>query len=178
MSYFRQHPETGVTSPHQIAVVGDRLTTDMMLANMMGSWGIWIKDGIVPVKQKSIVSFNKSVFPTEHKLTTRLSSPRWTENWDSISPLGVTQPRTPQIPLNKYMIAKSIMCSAEIYLWLLLRSLPSSIAARLRSHDPWAKWRVNPTPMEPQCGMPKALRCSRHSGPSLLPALNAIHATR
>jgi phosphatidylglycerophosphatase GEP4 len=32
--------------PSQIAVVGDRLLTDMMLANMMGSYGIWIKDGV------------------------------------------------------------------------------------------------------------------------------------
>ncbi|KAK1766203.1 Phosphatidylglycerophosphatase GEP4, mitochondrial [Phialemonium atrogriseum] len=56
MSYFRQHPETGVTSPHQIAIIGDRLSTDMMLANMMGSWGIWVKDGVVPLPEKSIFS--------------------------------------------------------------------------------------------------------------------------
>ncbi|KAK3308736.1 mitochondrial PGP phosphatase [Chaetomium strumarium] len=56
MSYFRDHPETGVTSPQQIAVVGDRLATDMMLANMMGSWGVWVKDGVVPLQEKSIFS--------------------------------------------------------------------------------------------------------------------------
>lgn len=56
MEYFRQHPETGVTDPSQIAVVGDRLTTDMMLANMMGGWGFWIKDGVIPLRHKSIVS--------------------------------------------------------------------------------------------------------------------------
>jgi phosphatidylglycerophosphatase GEP4 len=56
MSYFKAHPETGVTSPHQIAVVGDRLTTDMMLANMMGSWGFWVRDGVVPLPEKSMVS--------------------------------------------------------------------------------------------------------------------------
>ena len=56
LDYFRAHPETGVTSPSHIAVVGDRLTTDMMLANMMGSWGIWLKDGVVPREDKSIVS--------------------------------------------------------------------------------------------------------------------------
>lgn len=55
MAYFKQHPETGVTDPSHIAVVGDRLTTDMMLANMMGGWGFWIKDGVVPMKQKSMV---------------------------------------------------------------------------------------------------------------------------
>ncbi|KAK5993591.1 Genetic interactor of prohibitins 4 [Cladobotryum mycophilum] len=56
MAYFKQHPEIGVTDPAQIAVVGDRLMTDMMLANMMGAWGFWIKDGVVPLQQKSIFS--------------------------------------------------------------------------------------------------------------------------
>lgn len=56
MEYFRKHPETGVTSPSQIAVVGDRLTTDIMMANMMGAWGFWVKDGVVPLAQKSMVS--------------------------------------------------------------------------------------------------------------------------
>ncbi|KAK4188211.1 mitochondrial PGP phosphatase [Podospora australis] len=56
MKYFRSHPETGVTSPSQIAVVGDRLATDMMLANMMGSWGVWVRDGVVPLSKKSVFS--------------------------------------------------------------------------------------------------------------------------
>ncbi|VUC22695.1 unnamed protein product [Clonostachys rosea] len=56
MEYFKQHPETGVTHPSQVAVVGDRLTTDMMLANMMGGWGFWIRDGVIPLKKKSFVS--------------------------------------------------------------------------------------------------------------------------
>ncbi len=56
LAYFRAHPETGVTSAQHIAVVGDRLTTDMMLANSMGSWGLWVRDGVVPHEKKSIVS--------------------------------------------------------------------------------------------------------------------------
>ncbi|KAI9149364.1 Mitochondrial import inner membrane translocase subunit tim22 [Paramyrothecium foliicola] len=56
MEYFRNHPETGVTDPAHIAVVGDRLTTDMMLANLMGGWGFWLRDGVVPMKQKNIFS--------------------------------------------------------------------------------------------------------------------------
>lgn len=56
MAYFRTHPETGVTDSSQVAVVGDRLTTDMMLANMMGGWGFWVRDGVVPLQQKSMVS--------------------------------------------------------------------------------------------------------------------------
>ncbi|KAI1824169.1 HAD-superfamily phosphatase [Xylaria intraflava] len=56
MAHFRKHPDTGVTHPSEIVVIGDRLMTDMMLANMMGSWGIWIKDGVKPLSQKSIFS--------------------------------------------------------------------------------------------------------------------------
>ncbi|RNJ60495.1 hypothetical protein D7B24_007418 [Verticillium nonalfalfae] len=56
MEYFRQHPETGVSHPSQVAIVGDRLSTDIMMANMMGSWGFWVKDGVVPNKEKSMVS--------------------------------------------------------------------------------------------------------------------------
>lgn len=54
MAYFKQHPDSGVTSPSQIAVVGDRLFTDVMMANMMGSYGFWIRDGVI--ERKSFVS--------------------------------------------------------------------------------------------------------------------------
>jgi phosphatidylglycerophosphatase GEP4 len=47
LSYFRGSSETGVTEASQIAIVGDRLFTDVMMANMMGSWSVWVKDGVV-----------------------------------------------------------------------------------------------------------------------------------
>ena len=50
LQYFRSQPESGVTKPSQIAIVGDRLFTDVMMANMMGSWNVWIKDGVVDEK--------------------------------------------------------------------------------------------------------------------------------
>jgi phosphatidylglycerophosphatase GEP4 len=56
MDYFRKHPETGVTRPDQIAIVGDRLTTDVMMANLMGSYAVWVKDGVIPVEKSSAVS--------------------------------------------------------------------------------------------------------------------------
>ncbi|POR36737.1 Uncharacterized protein TPAR_03037 [Tolypocladium paradoxum] len=56
MAYFKQHPETGVTDPSHVAVVGDRLLTDVMLANIMGGWGFWIRDGVVPLRQKNVFS--------------------------------------------------------------------------------------------------------------------------
>lgn len=31
----------------EIAVVGDRLGTDVLMAGMMGSWGVWCRDGVV-----------------------------------------------------------------------------------------------------------------------------------
>lgn len=54
LSYLRSLPVSRVTEPNQIAVVGDRLSTDIMMANMMGSWGVWVEDGVVP--ERSLVS--------------------------------------------------------------------------------------------------------------------------
>ena len=46
MGYFKADPDSAVTRPDQIAVVGDRLSTDIMMANMMGSYGVWVRDGV------------------------------------------------------------------------------------------------------------------------------------
>ncbi len=48
MEYFRNAPDSGVTSASQVAVVGDRLFTDVLMANMMGAHSVWVKDGVVP----------------------------------------------------------------------------------------------------------------------------------
>lgn len=48
MAYLRSAPDAGVSHAGQVAVVGDRLFTDVMMANMMGAHGIWIEDGVVP----------------------------------------------------------------------------------------------------------------------------------
>lgn len=50
MTYFRNHADAQVTDASQVAIVGDRLFTDIMMANMMGSYGFWIKDGVVEEK--------------------------------------------------------------------------------------------------------------------------------
>jgi phosphatidylglycerophosphatase GEP4 len=55
MAHFQKHAEVGVTHPSQIVVIGDRLMTDMMLANFMGSRGIWVRNGVAPLSEKSIV---------------------------------------------------------------------------------------------------------------------------
>lgn len=60
MEYFAQAEDVEITSPSQIAVVGDRLLTDIMMANMMGSYGFWIKDGVTV--RKSIVSRSAEYF--------------------------------------------------------------------------------------------------------------------
>ena len=53
--FMRNEPGNGVTRPSQIAVIGDRLATDIMMANMSGFWGLWVKDGVV--SEKSLVSW-------------------------------------------------------------------------------------------------------------------------
>ena len=54
MAYFARHPESGVTHPSQVCIVGDRLFTDIMMANMIGSYGLWVRDGVRP--DRGIVS--------------------------------------------------------------------------------------------------------------------------
>ncbi|PNS18939.1 HAD phosphatase, family IIIA [Sphaceloma murrayae] len=61
--FLADQPDLNITSPSQIAVVGDRLFTDVMLANMMGARAIWVRDGVVGDQnmfaraEKSIASF-------------------------------------------------------------------------------------------------------------------------
>jgi phosphatidylglycerophosphatase GEP4 len=65
MEYFRNTDEReGLRDirENQIAIVGDRLLTDMCLANEMGSWGVWVKEGVVPYESKSVVSTIYSSF--------------------------------------------------------------------------------------------------------------------
>lgn len=54
MDYFRSRPDSQVTKPEQVAIVGDRLFTDMMMANMMGAHSVWVRDGVV--EDRNIVS--------------------------------------------------------------------------------------------------------------------------
>ncbi|KAM0801356.1 mitochondrial PGP phosphatase [Usnea florida] len=46
-NYFQSIANIRVEHPSHIAVIGDRLFTDVIMANKMGAWSIWIKDGIV-----------------------------------------------------------------------------------------------------------------------------------
>ena len=46
LNYLRSGNVPGLTRPDQIVVVGDRLFTDVIMANMMGAWSIWVKDGV------------------------------------------------------------------------------------------------------------------------------------
>ncbi len=95
MAYFKQHPETGVTDPSHVAVVGDRLTTDMMLANMMGGWGFWVRDGVVPFQQKSIVcdSSNLNIATGPFQLTRPQFSRMERNLADFLASRGVQAPR-------------------------------------------------------------------------------------
>jgi len=55
-TYFASASDVEITSPSQIAVVGDRLLTDVMMANLMGAHGFWVKDGVM--ERKTIVCFS------------------------------------------------------------------------------------------------------------------------
>lgn len=48
--YFRDAKDVEITSPDQIAVVGDRLLTDVMMANLMGARAVWTRDGVTDKK--------------------------------------------------------------------------------------------------------------------------------
>lgn len=54
--------EKNVTNrPDEIAVVGDRLFTDILMANLMGSYSIWIRDG-VKISSNPIVKLERSLY--------------------------------------------------------------------------------------------------------------------
>lgn len=57
LEFLRNAPNSDVTKANQITVVGDRLFTDVMMANMMGSWSIWLEDGVV--ERKTFVSIDR-----------------------------------------------------------------------------------------------------------------------
>ncbi|QLL33156.1 hypothetical protein HG536_0E00660 [Torulaspora globosa] len=50
-----------VSNPSEIAVVGDRLFTDIMMANQMGAYGVWVQDG-VRKSTSSISRFEKTLY--------------------------------------------------------------------------------------------------------------------
>jgi len=94
MEYFRKNPESGVTSPSQIAVVGDRLFTDVMMANMMGSYGFWIKDGVI--ERKSFVS------PTPQYKTTVTNTRQFARMEDKLSDFLLKRGYSPPNPLSDF----------------------------------------------------------------------------
>ncbi|KAG7665606.1 uncharacterized protein J8A68_000812 [[Candida] subhashii] len=58
--------------PSEIVIIGDRLFTDMMMANMMGSWGIWVCEG-VELSQKVFPKLERQVY--ERLVGTRPENP-------------------------------------------------------------------------------------------------------
>ncbi|KAG8530337.1 uncharacterized protein KY384_004839 [Bacidia gigantensis] len=58
--YFRSNPDVNVTKPSEIAVIGDRLLTDVMMGNVMGMLSIWVRDGII-VKDGTFMRLEKGL---------------------------------------------------------------------------------------------------------------------
>lgn len=50
-----------ITDTNQIAVVGDRLMTDVLMANLMGAQSVWISKGVVPSKNV-LVKFERCLY--------------------------------------------------------------------------------------------------------------------
>ena len=63
LGHFRGLPETYSIKPNEIAVIGDRLLTDVMLANLLGACSFWIRDGVEIAIDP--VSFDKSTADEE-----------------------------------------------------------------------------------------------------------------
>ena len=74
--FLDQSPQT-VTHPSQIVVIGDRMLTDVMLGNFMGSWTVWLTRGVIrtndavrfPIPDIILIQFTlleKSLFNTQN----------------------------------------------------------------------------------------------------------------
>lgn len=49
MKFFKD-ADIGVKGPENVAIVGDRVFTDVLMANMMGAWAVWVRDGVPGAK--------------------------------------------------------------------------------------------------------------------------------
>lgn len=56
----------------EIAVIGDRLFTDILMANMMGSYGVWLRDG-VEQSQKLFPKLERNFY--DYFVTNRSNNP-------------------------------------------------------------------------------------------------------
>lgn len=59
LEYF--YKKSVIQHPSEVAVVGDRLFTDIIMANSMGAYGVWVKDGVRP-SNNVISKFEKTLF--------------------------------------------------------------------------------------------------------------------
>ena len=65
LDHFSRVPDARPLKPSEIAVIGDRLLTDVMLANSLGACSFWIRDGVEvqndPVSALKISDFQMQV---------------------------------------------------------------------------------------------------------------------
>ncbi|KAM0348015.1 hypothetical protein ACHAPU_004518 [Fusarium lateritium] len=100
MEYFKKHPETGVTDPAHVAFVGDRLTTDIMLANMTGGWGFWVKDGVIPFEKKNVYPISQGLPTVSSHI---MGGKVWSEEeerifWEDVIPRSTVAANPPADP--------------------------------------------------------------------------------
>ncbi len=54
MTYFHNQKGLENLRPEEVAIVGDRLATDCVMANKMGAYGLWVREGVVAPEKKSV----------------------------------------------------------------------------------------------------------------------------
>ncbi|KAI5963029.1 uncharacterized protein KGF55_002821 [Candida pseudojiufengensis] len=75
LSYFKKLN----VKPNEILVIGDRLFTDVLMANLMGSWSCWINEG---------VELSNKIFPKlERQVYQNLVSSREDDPWKPPIPI-------------------------------------------------------------------------------------------
>jgi len=55
LEFLRSRYPEEVRGPENVAIVGDRLMTDVLMGNLMGAWTVWVRDGVV--EDTGLVSF-------------------------------------------------------------------------------------------------------------------------
>lgn len=110
MQHFRSDPHVNVTSPAQVAVVGDRLFTDVMMANMMGSHSVWVKDGVIPEKGIVSVMISHSSDSESTWLLTGSSLFDWKSSWPASYSAEAMCHRIHRVISNEHLYTSSELC--------------------------------------------------------------------
>lgn len=106
---------------------------------MMGSYGLWVKDGVVPLNQKSIVRTSPIPLLCSCCADMYRSSPEWNRDLDRISWVEVMLRRSHAVPSSKsdsILGTKSRYYTTCVCFALLLTAIQEKINKHLKSRPP------------------------------------------